>query len=190
MKPNKTKQSKDQPILPQTHPGFLFLSKPYFNLSGTPFGSPSKYIQTSTFSHFLYCAHLVHITIIISQRINCSTSLTGLPPSTFDPFHLFSPSSLSDPFKVEVISCHSSGQQWLPILPREKPYAILACTPSLTNSLSTPPPHSFHSGSTGFITVCQTCQDHFSFQPLYYPFPLLGKLFPKSLLAQLALHGQ
>lgn len=48
---------------------------------------------------------LVQVMIIISQLINCSTPLTGLPPSTFDPFHLFSPSSLSDPFKVEVISC-------------------------------------------------------------------------------------
>ena len=52
---------------------------------------------------------LVQVMIIISQLINCNTSLTGLPPSTFDPFHLFSPSSLNDPFKVEVISCHSSG---------------------------------------------------------------------------------
>ena len=72
--------------------------------------------------------------VIISQLINCSTSLTGFPSSTFDPFHLFSPNRPSDPFYHVSHFTSSLWSATTPISLTERPCIIQACTTSLSNS--------------------------------------------------------
>ena len=80
------------------------------------------------------------------------------PPSTFDPFHLFSP------WSCKSVS-HFMSFLWSATAPHFAQRKDILH--SLSHQLSFySPTHSFCSGLSGLFTLSQTCHDYSSFQPL------------------------